>query len=296
MQYFLKKNIPVNPISIRIFFLNKNSLFLRYKILKQIKMKKSIFIIAIAMVMSSCAELQNVAKNVDWDKVASTVGGTAGVSNSENILGLKSSLNLGIENAVGLLGKNDGFFKDAALKLLLPEEAGVIVDNLKLIPGGQDLVDKAVLSLNRAAEDAVKEATPIFKSAITGMTINDATNILFGADNAATEYLRKTTHTQLTAAFAPKVAASLDKNLVAGISTNKAWNELTSAYNSVAGSVAGKIAGLAPVNVDLGQYVTAKSLDALFTKVAAEEKLIRTDPKARVNEILQKVFGQLDKK
>jgi len=257
-------------------------------------MKKKLFFVIIAVAMSSCAELQRAAKNVDWDRIGST---TAGVSNSENILGLKSSLNIGIENAVGLLGKPDGFFKDAALKLLLPEEAKVIVDNLKLIPGGQALVDKAVLSLNRAAEDAVKEAVPIFKSAITGMTISDATNILFGADNAATEYLKKTTYTQLTNAFAPKVANSLGKDLIGGISTNKAWNELTSAYNSVAESVVGKVAGLTPVkNVNLDQYVTEKALGALFTKVAVEEKLIRTDPKARINDILKKVFGQLDKR
>jgi hypothetical protein len=271
-------------------------LLLRCKSIKfktKIKMKQKLFFIIIALAMSSCAELQKVAQNVDWNKIASAAGG---VSNSENILGLKSSLNVGIENAVGILGKQDGFFKDAALKMLLPEEANKIIDNIKLIPGGQALVDKAVLSLNRSAEDAVKEAVPIFSSAITGMSISDATSILFGGDNAATEYLKKATYTQLTQAFAPKIAASLGKDLVGGISTNKAWTDLTSAYNKVAATAAGKIAGLTPVNVNLGEYVTEKTLNALFTKVATEEKAIRTDPKARVNDILQKVFGQLDKK
>ncbi|MDR0812283.1 MAG: DUF4197 domain-containing protein [Paludibacter sp.] len=256
-------------------------------------MKQKLFFIIVAVAMSSCAELQKVAQNVDWEKIASAAGG---VSNSENILGLKSSLNVGIENAVGILGKQDGFLKDAALKLLLPEEANKIIDNIKLIPGGQALVDKAILSLNRSAEDAVKEAVPIFRNAITGMSIGDATNILFGADNAATEYLKKTTYTQLAQAFAPKIATSLGKDLIGGVSTNKAWNDLTSAYNKAAATTAGKIAGLAPVNVNLEQYVTEKTLNALFTKVANEEKAIRTDPKARVNELLQKVFGQLDKK
>ena len=175
-------------------------------------------------------------------------------------------------------------------------EAQPIVDNIKLIPGGQELVNKAVLSLNRSAEDAVKEATPIFKKAILSMTISDATNILFGADNAATEYLRKTTYSDLSVAFSPKVKESLGKPLVANVSTTESWKSLTSAYNQVANTPVGLIAGLKPVNVNLEQYVTEKALDALFVKVAEEEKAIRTDPVARINDILKRVFGQLDKK
>jgi len=158
------------------------------------------------------------------------------------------------------------------------------------------LADRAILSLNRSAEDAVKEATPIFKTAITNMSITDAIDILFGKENAATEYLRHNTYSQLKATFAPKVKASLEKPLVANVSTTQTWNTLSSGYNAVAGSAVGSIAGLKTVNVDLENYVTEKALDALFMKVAAEEKSIRTDPAARVNDLLKRVFGQLDKK
>ena len=158
------------------------------------RMKKTMFIALLAMLLTSCAELLTIANQV-------IVTQPVAVSNTENIAGLKSSLDVGIEKAVGMLSIENGFYNDAVLKVLLPPEAQPIVDNIKLIPGGQELVNKAVLSLNRSAEDAVKEATPIFKKAILSMTIADATNILFGADNAATEYLRKTTYSDLSAAF-----------------------------------------------------------------------------------------------
>lgn len=218
------------------------------------------------------------------------------VSDAENISGLKSSLNIGIEEVVKTLGVENGFFNDATLKLLLPPEAKPIIDNIVLIPGGQVLVDKAVLSLNRSAEDAVKEATPIFKTAITNMSITDAITILFGNDDAATEYLCQNTYSQLRDAFAPKIKTSLNKPLVANVSTSETWNTLSTAYNSVASSTIGSISGLKTVNISLENYATEKALDALFVKVAAEEKPIRTDPAARISDLLQKVFGQLDKK
>jgi hypothetical protein len=254
-------------------------------------MKKLFFVLAIFVTLCSCSELLKVAS-----QYANTSISPVGVTNAENISGLKSSLNVGIENAVSNLGVEDGFYKDAALKLLLPKEAQPIIDNIKLIPGGQTLVDKAVLSLNRSAEDAVKEAAPIFKMAITNMSITDAVGILFGKENAATEYLRQNTYSQLKAAFAPKIQASLEKPLVANVSTAKTWNMLTSSYNKVAGTTIGSIAGLKTVNVNLEDYVTEKALDALFVKVAAEESAIRTNPAARVNDLLKRVFGQLDKK
>ena len=240
--------------------------------------------------LMSCNELLQIANT------AMTTTSSAGVTNAENTAGLKSALNVGIEDAVKMLGGTNGFFNNAALKILLPPEAQVVVDNIKLIPGGQKLVEDAILSLNRSAEDAVKEATPIFKTAITSMSISDATGILFGGNNAATNYLHNKTYSQLTAAFAPKVRTSLDKPLVAGMSTSQTWSSLTSAFNSVATTPVGAALGLKSVNVDLGEYVTEKALDALFVKIAEEEKNIRTDPAARVNQILQRVFGQLDKK
>jgi len=218
------------------------------------------------------------------------------VSNTEIISGLKSSLNVGIEKAVGKLGTENGFYNDAVLKLVLPPEAKPITGNIRLIPGGQDLMNKTILSLNRTAEDAVKEATPIFRNAILHMSVIDAIGLLNGKENAVTEYLRQNTYADLKAAFAPKVKASLSKPLVANISTNQSWNMLCSSYNGAANSTVGKFSRMKPVNVNIENYVTEKALDALFVKVAAEEKAIRTDPMARVTTLLQNVFGQLDKK
>ena len=254
-------------------------------------MKNLFFAILIAITLSSCAELSRI--------VSQTAGSTNSmlpVTNAENISGLKSALNVGIKEAVENLGVENGFYQNVALKLLLPKEAQPIIDNIKLIPGGQDLVDKAVLSLNRTAEDAVKEATPIFATAISNMTISDAMGILFGNESATTEYLRTNTYSQLKTAFAPKVKNSLGKPLVANVSTSETWNMLSSGYNSVAGTTVGMIAGLKPVNINLENYVTEKALDALFVKVTEEEKNIRANPVARISDILKRVFGQLDKK
>ena len=256
-------------------------------------MKKVLFIAFFGITLLSQAKVPHIVSKIRTTKIKTSV---LPVSNAENIDGLKSSLNVGIEKAVGTLGIENGFYNDAVLKLLLPPEAKPIINNIQLIPGGQDLIDKAVLSLNRTAEDAVKEATPIFKNAILKMSITDAVDILFGKENAATEYLRQNTYTDLKAAFAPKVKVSLSKPLVANTSTTQTWNLMCSSYNVVSNSVVGKFSGMKPVNVNLENYVTEKALDALFVKVAEEEKAIRTNPAARVTALLQNVFGQLDKK
>ncbi len=251
-------------------------------------MKKLLFLSIIALSVMSCAELLQIA--------TTAASSSLPVTEAENASGLKSSLNVGIENAVNILGVENGFMNDALVKILLPAEAKTILDNVKLIPGGQELVNKAVLSLNRTAEDAVKEAVPIFKKAILSMSFSDATGILFGGKNAATNYLKQKTSAELVSAFAPKVRESLGKPLVANISTTKSWEALTSNFNKVAATPVGAVAGLKPVKVNLEEYVTQKALDALFIKVADEEQKIRENPVARVSDILKRVFGQLDKK
>lgn len=251
-------------------------------------MKKLLFLSIIALSVMSCAELLQIA--------TTAASSSLPVTEAENASGLKSSLNVGIENAVNILGVENGFMNDALVKILLPAEAKTILDNVKLIPGGQELVNKAVLSLNRTAEDAVKEAVPIFKKAILSMSFSDATGILFGGKNAATNYLKQKTSAELVSAFAPKVRESLGKPLVANISTTKSWEALTSNFNKVAATPVGVVAGLKPVKVNLEEYVTQKALDALFIKVADEEQKIRENPVARVSDILKRVFGQLDKK
>ena len=253
-------------------------------------MKKLILITlaSLALSLSSCNELLQIANTMGNPDIP--------VSEAENAAGLKSSLDVGIENAVNILGIENGFMNDVLVKILLPAEAKPIIDNIRLIPGGEELVNRAILSLNRTAEDAVKEATPIFKHAITSITFKDAAGILFGGDYAATSYLKEKTSADLLAAFAPKVKNSLGKPLVANLSTTQSWNALTSAFNKVAASPVGIYGGMKPVNVNLEDYVTQKALDALFLKVGEEEKKIRENPVARITAILKRVFGQLDKK
>ncbi|HRG02701.1 MAG TPA: DUF4197 domain-containing protein [Paludibacteraceae bacterium] len=253
-------------------------------------MKKLILITlaSLALSLSSCNELLQIANTMGNPDIP--------VSEAENAAGLKSSLDVGIENAVNILGIENGFMNDVLVKILLPAEAKPIIDNIRLIPGGEELVNRAILSLNRTAEDAVKEATPIFKHAITSITFKDAAGILFGGDYAATSYLKEKTSADLLAAFAPKVKNSLGKPLVANLSTTQSWNALTSAFNKVAASPVGIYGGMKPVNVNLEEYVTQKALDALFLKVGEEEKKIRENPVARITAILKRVFGQLDKK
>ncbi len=246
-------------------------------------------IIGVVLILSliglvSCAELLTV--------INSTSSTSSSVSNTA---GLKEALRVGIGNTVTKVSKTNGYFSDAAIKILLPPEAQVVVKNLKLIPGGETLVNDVVIRLNRAAEDAAVEAKPIFVNAITSMSIADATGILFGNNDAATVYLKQKTYSQLKTAFQPKIKASLDKPLVANVSTNQSWSKLVGAYNKVANTTAGKIANLTPVNVSLDAYVTEKALSGMFVKLAAEEKAIRLDPAARVNSVLKTVFGQLDK-
>ena len=242
--------------------------------------------------LMGCTELQQVATQVGTQVLT----GAIGISNTENASGLKEALSVGITSSVTALSKQNGYYSNPLLKILLPEEAQGIVNNIKMIPGGQDMVNEVIVRLNRAAEDAAKEAGPIFLKSITSMSISDATGILFGNNDAATQYLKRTTYSQLTSAFAPKINASLDKKLVGNISTNQSWSTLTSAYNSVANSLIGKTANLTPVNANLGEYVTQKALDGLFSNLAGEEQKIRQNPAARSTDLLKKVFGQLDTK
>lgn len=247
-------------------------------------MKKLIWILSIILI-ASCTELEQIVNSLPVSETSS------GPTQSEIIKGLKEALKVGTDTAVNRLSAINGYYKDELVKILLPEEANVIVENISKIPGGKDMVDKVILSINRAAENASKEVAPIFKNSITSMTISDAVGILNGADNAATEYLRKTTYDQLFSLYQPKIKASTDKELVGNISTADAWNNLTGAWNKFANSVVGNIGGYEPVNIDLDAYLTTKALDGLFIKIAEEEKQIRKDPVARVTEILRKVFG-----
>jgi hypothetical protein len=212
----------------------------------------------------------------------------AGLSNEEVIEGLKSALNVGSDTSVTTLAKLDGYYKDELVKILLPEEAQPVYAVVSSIPGGNLLLDNAIQSINRAAEDAAPEAKVIFKDAITGITIADGFSILNGGDTAATVYLSSKTFTPLTDAFSPKINASLSKPLIFNTSAEESYSKLLNAYNKA--SLGGILWPEIKTN-SLSQHVTKKALDGLFIKVAAEERKIRRNPLHRVNDILKKVFS-----
>jgi len=194
---------------------------------------------------------------------------------------LKEALRVGSDTAVTKGSAVDGYFANQAIKILLPPEAQTIISVINQVPGGQTLLDEVILKLNRAAEDAAPQAKDILIDAILNITIDDAINIVNGEDDAATQFLRTNTETQIAALFQPHIENSLES-----VGAQSAWNTLTTNYNSVA-----PFLGQPQVNTDLADYTTDKALDGMFHLVAEEEGKIREDPLHQVTEILQQVFG-----
>lgn len=203
------------------------------------------------------------------------------LSKNDIVRGLKEALRVGIGNGATKASITDGFLKNELIKIMVPPEARKVESTLRQMGMGKQ-VDRFVLSLNRAAEDAAKKSKPIFFSAITSMTITDALSILKGQDDAATLYLKKTTGNELFKTFYPVVDSTLKLN-----NATKYYADLVNTYN--------KIPLVQKVNPDIKQYATQKAIDGLFILVAQEEKKIREDPAARVTDILKKVFGSTSK-
>jgi len=249
-------------------------------------MKKILIVLFALMIpiMYSCEEADEIIENL-------------GLTDTEIVAGLKQALNIGTDTAVNVVSQVGGYYQDELIKILLPPEADIIVDNLDnaVLQGlGLDqLVEDLIFKINRAAEDAAPGAVDIFWGAITDMTITDGFDILHGEDTAATHYLRDHTYGELTQLFAPLMQSSLDKDIVAGVSAQETWNTLTTTYNDIANSLIGQLAGLTPVNTNLGEWVTGKALDGLFVKVAEEEIAIRTNLDHRVTDLLRRVFGSI---
>ena len=223
------------------------------------------------------------------NEVAGTLieGGETGTStpaltNGEVISGLKEALNVGITNSVSLTSVTDGFLKNSEIRLPFPQDAIKVKEKAQEW-GLNGQVEKFETTLNRAAEEATKEALPIFKDAILGMSIQDGFSILNGGDGAATKFLENNTTNQLVAAFSPKVEAAISK-----VKLTEYWNPIITKYNT-----AMQFTGGQQLNPDLNQYVTEKAIAGLFHMVEKEENKIRKDPIARVTDILKKVFGSL---
>jgi D-ribose pyranose/furanose isomerase RbsD len=203
-------------------------------------------------------------------------------SNEEVVSGLKEALNVGIKNAVNITSVTDGFLKNESIRLPFPPDA--IKARQKAIDLGMTAqVEKFETTLNRAAEEASKEAILIFADAITNMSIQDGFTILKGGEGAATNYLKEQTTAKLTAAFSPKVAEAISK-----VKLTEYWSPIMTKYNT-----AMTLTGGEKINPDLNAYVTQKAIEGLFKMVALEENKIRKDPAARVSDLLIKVFGSL---
>ena len=205
-------------------------------------------------------------------------GGTTTITELEAAQGIKEALDQGVGRGIGLLNKTDGFFGNEAYKLFLPAEAQRIENTLRQLGMGS-MVDRAILQINRAAEDAVGYARPIFLDAIRDITITDAINIIRGPKDSATQYFRQKTTDKLTAAFSPIIKSSLDK-----FSATKYYGEVVNTYNNFPTT-------LNKINPDLPAYVVSKAVTALFDQIAKEEANIRANPVARTTDILKKVFG-----
>lgn len=239
-------------------------------------MKKFFLSIAFAastLSFSSCETAQQILTDIGNTQ---GVGGAGGLSNADIVSGLKEALTIGTQNSVNKVSSLDGFLKNAAIKILLPEEAKKVESTLRSVGMG-NLVDKAITSMNRAAEDAAKGAGNIFIGAVRQMTITDAVNILRGGDFAATNYFKGKTTDALTTSFRPVI-----ENALKNTNATKYWKDVFTAYNTFS---------KAPVNVDLSAYVTQRAMDGIFYQVGLEEQKIRKDPVARTTDILRKVFG-----
>ena len=239
---------------------------------KQFTMKK-ILVLAVAISLSSCAEMQQVMNQFPQ---------TQGIGGIDIAGGLKEALNNGISKQVTKLTTTDGFYRNEAVKILLPEELRKVDAGLRRI-GLSSLADEGLKVLNRAAEDAVKEATPIFVDAVRNMTFMDAKTILMGNESSATNYLQNSTSTALYGKFNPVIKNSFTK-----VGADKVWTNIITKYNSI--PLVNK------VNPDLTDYVTNQALNGVFKMVAVEEKNIRTNLSARTSVLLQKVFAMQDNK
>ncbi|MFT4754236.1 MAG: hypothetical protein ACI85Q_001793 [Salibacteraceae bacterium] len=238
-------------------------------------MKEIYTIIIVFLCFTGNAQNFNDVKKVAESKMAEA-NYSAGLSEEEVVEGLKEALNIGVEKGVEQVSKPDGFFKDPEIKIPFPEEVKEVERKLRKMGQGK-MVDAAIESINRAAEDAVIDAKDIFMVAIKNMTLTDAIGILKGDKDAATRYLEKSTRAALVVKFKPTVKVSLEK-----VGATRYWNSMFSTYN--------KIPFVTKVNPDLDDYATDKAIDGLFVQIAKEELTIRENPTARVTDLLKKVF------
>ena len=232
---------------------------------------KKLTIICLSFITFSCAELQDVVNSLPTE----TTNGTLDIAG-----GLRQALDLGIDKQVSKLTQKDGFYKNNLVKIVMPDELQKVDEALRKIGLGS-LADEGIKALNRAAEDAVKEATPIFIEAVKTITFNDTKNILLGNDKAATNYLKSRTNSALYHKFNPVIKSSFSK-----VGADQIWTNIINKYNT--------IPFVNKVNPDLTDYVTNEALKGVYIMIAVEEKKIRTNINSRTTNLLRQVFALQD--
>lgn len=246
-------------------------------------MKKGLVMIFALSALAVNSSNAQIGKWIEKGKktVQTSTGGSGtgtNLSNTEIVNGLKQALEIGSNNAGNQLSVLNGYFGNQLIKILMPPEARKVESTLRSIGMGAE-VDKAIMAMNRAAEDAAKKAAPIFVNAIRNISIQDGVSILKGGNGAATNFLKGRTTQELTNAFRPIIESSLAK-----VNATKYWSQVFTVYNRLP-TTANKI------NPDLTGYVTERALSGLFVTVEQEENKIRQNPAARVTDLLRKVFG-----
>ena len=236
-------------------------------------MSRFILILLVSITMAACDA-------ATMQKVLDAAGEVTQLSETDIANGLKEALDNGVKNAVTNLSKENGYYK-SAYKILLPEQASAVTDKLKFIPGFENVEEKLVQKINKAAEDAASKAGPIFVTAIKNMTIKDAMGILMGEKNAATQYLNKNTYNSLYGEFKPVLINSLNK-----FGALDYWSKAVKKYNS--------IPLLEDINPDLADHINTKALMGLFDLIEKKELGIRTDISQRGSDLLRKVFAKQD--
>jgi len=232
---------------------------------------KKYFLILLSLVLLACSSQQIN------DVINATLSQGGALTTSEIGSGLKEALTVGLSSSVGRTSMTNGFLKNPLIKIPFPKEALIVKNTLDKVGLGS-LNNKVVTSLNRAAEDASTAAKPIFMAAITKLTFSDIMKIFNGPNNAATEYLKRATTSELITAFKPSIAKSLQK-----VHATQYWGEVMGKYNS--------IPFMKKINPDLKSYVTNQAISGLFKEIAKEEGKIRTNPAARTTALLKRVFG-----
>ncbi len=244
-------------------------------------MRKILLGFILFALLISCDIINNTIQTID----VSNKGNAPALTNDEVISGLREALQVGIKNSVELTSITDGFLKNETIRLPFPQDA-IKVKEKAIEFGLSGQVEKFETTLNRAAEEATKEALPIFKEAILTMSVQDGFTILKGGDGAATKFLKDQTTAKLVAAFSPKVKEATSK-----VKLTESWTPIINRYNQ-----AMTLTGGQKLNPDLDAYITEKAITGLFFMVEKEENKIRKDPAARVTDILMKVFGSITNK